>query len=261
MLSLTPEMVYDIKKETKMEKRANYLSGLEYPGRFIIAGQLKSEQELCLIYGITGRSPSSQARRMIKKENGVWVEPTDPQLIISGKPELLIYPAIMYSPSGIVVSNGKHTTDIAGSLDSGRRPVLVLARALQDWKYEPDEPVFTPRISLAYCGGFSVGMSIIRRGEFGSVIRNFFELPLLPGKGWLLMTYMGINVDPLPSFFGEPVSLEMVGSTAEEVAQGVYESLAPAAGKPDLRVAVAGVRATLPDGEILEIKIINRNEG
>jgi len=243
-----------------MDKQTTYLSGLEYPGRFILAGQFKSGDEVCLVYGLTGRSPASQARRLVKKENGIWVEPTDPELILRGKPELLIYPAIMYSSAGIVVSNGKHTNEIMGALESVRPPVVALARALREWKYEPDEPIYTPRISLAFAGGFSLAMSVIRRGEFGSVIRNYFELPLVPGKGWLIMTYMGINVDPLPSFFGEPISLEMVGQTAEEVAQGVYASLAPATGKPDFRVAVASLRASA-DSQIQEIKIINRNEG
>ncbi|MCX8160464.1 MAG: IMP cyclohydrolase [Candidatus Saccharicenans sp.] len=244
-----------------MHKQTTYLSGLEYPGRFIIAGQLKEGDELCLVYGLTGRSPASQARRLVKKENGIWVEPTDPQVILSGKPELLIYPAVLYSSSGLVVSNGKHTTDIMSQLEAMRQPLFALVRALKDWKYEPDDPIFTPRISLAFGGGFNLAMSVIRRGEFGSVIRNYFELPLIPGKGWLVMTYMGINVDPLPSFFGEPISLEMSGRTAEEVAQGVFDSLAPAPGKPDFRVALVALRASVHDGQVQEIKIINKHEG
>lgn len=226
-----------------------------------MAGQLKEVDEVCMVYGLTGRSPASQARRLVKKENGVWVEPTDPQVILTGKPELLIYPAIMYSASGIVVSNGKHTSDIMGQLEAVRQPLLALVRALNDWKYEPDEPIFTPRISLAFGGGFNLALSVIRRGEFGSVIRNYFELPLIPGKGWLVMTYMGINVDPLPSFFGEPIFLEMSGRSAEEVAEAVFNSLAPGSGKPDFRVALACLRASIHDGQIQEIKIINRHRG
>jgi len=244
-----------------MDIKGDYFSGLEYPGRFIIAGQLKNREEAILAYGLTGRSASSQARRLVKKENGIWVEPTDPNLILTGKPDLLIYPAILYSQTGIVISNGKHTSEIMRTLESNREPLLALVRTLKDWKYEPDEPIYTPRISLAYTGGFTLAMSVIKRGEFGTVIRNYFELPLIPGKGWLIMTYMGINIDPVPSFFGEPISLEIQGSTSDEVARQIYESLKPPEGKIDFRVAVACLRVSLAEGEVQEIKVINRHEG
>jgi len=61
----------------------NYLKSLEYPGRFIFAGQIKSSEEIFLVYGITGRSAASQARRIIKKEGGLWVEPSAPELFLS----------------------------------------------------------------------------------------------------------------------------------------------------------------------------------
>ncbi|MGB9893248.1 MAG: hypothetical protein ACPLRA_02460 [Candidatus Saccharicenans sp.] len=80
----------------------------------------------------------------------------------------------------------------------------------------------------------------------------------MPGKGWLIMTYMGINIDPVPSFFGEPISVEISGSTAEEVASQVYESLKPAPGKSDFRVGIACLRISIAENEIQEIKIINR---
>lgn len=258
---MTIDQRYGIKQELSMNIQRSYLSGLEYPGRFIIAGQFETGDDICLVYGLTGRSAASQARRLVKKENGIWVEPTDAALIMSGNPELLIYPAILYSASGFVVSNGQHTTDIMRSLESVHNPLLALARALKDWKYEPDAPIYTPRISLAFAGGFNLAVSVIKRGEFGSVIRNYSELPLIPGRGWLVMTYMGINIDPLPSFFGEPVFLEILGNSADEVANQVFNSLEPAPDKKDFRVAVACLRASATAGDVQEIKIINKNKG
>jgi|YNPMSStandDraft_1061717.scaffolds.fasta_scaffold55193_1 IMP cyclohydrolase len=246
-------------KGFKMDKQTSYFRGLEYPGRFIIGGQFRSSEDVCLAYGLTGRSAASQARRLVRKDNGIWVEPTDPQLLMGGRPDLLIYPAVLYSASGLVVSNGKQTTEIMGALESERDHLLALVRTLKDWKYEPDEPIFTPRISLAYSGGFILAMSLIKRGEFGAVIRNYFELPLIPGKGWLIMTYMGVNVDPVPSFFGEPISVEIAGQTAEEVASEIYDSLAPSQGKNDFRVAVACLKVSTGDAQVQEIKIINRH--
>ncbi|HRD01130.1 MAG TPA: IMP cyclohydrolase [Candidatus Saccharicenans sp.] len=241
-----------------METGQKYFSGLEYPGRFIIGGQIKNSDNIFLAYGITGRSAASQARRMIKREDGIWVEPTDPQLIVHGNPDLLIYPAMLISSRGMAVSNGKQTLDVLRSLESTREPVLALAHALRDWKYEPDEPIYTPRISLVFSGGFNFGLSLIKKGEFGQVIKEYFELPLVPGKGWLIMTYMGINIDPVPSFFGEPAYLEIDESRADELANSLYESLKPPAGKKDLRVAVAVLIASASNLEIQQIKIINR---
>jgi len=243
-----------------MEIAKTFLSGLEYPGRFIIGGQIKDSDDVFLAYGITGRSPASQARRMVKRENGIWVEPTNPQLIVLGNPDLLIYPAILFSQRGLAASNGKQTLDVLRALETSREPVLALAHALKDWKYEPDEPIYTPRISLAFSGGFNLGLSLIKTGEFGQVLREYFELPLVPGKGWLIMTYMGINTDPVPSFFGEPASLEISDGGADELVSSIYESLKPEAGKKDLRVAVAGLTASASSLELQQVKIINREE-
>jgi len=239
----------------------NYLKSLEYPGRFIFAGQIKSSEEIFLVYGITGRSAASQARRIIKKEGGLWVEPSAPELFLSGNPDLLIYPAMLYSAQGVVVSNGKHTEDIMKEMLNTQDPVQALVRGLRDWKYEPDSPIYTPRISLVYKGGFKIAASIIKRGELGAVIKEYFDLPLIPGKGWWFMTYAGPNLEPVPAFQGEPVSLEVEGTTAERIASWVYESLAPEPGKKDFRVSVACLRLSLAWAEVREIKIINRQEG
>lgn len=246
---------------SKQMNKLNYLASLEYPGRFIFSGQVKSSEDVFLVYGITGRSPASQARRIVKREGGLWVEPTDPQLIVSGNPDLLIYPAMVYSSHGIVVSNGKHTEDIMKEMLGTQDPLLAMARGLRDWKYEPDAPIYTPRISLVFKGGYKIVAGIIKRGDLGGVIKEYFELPLVPGKGWWFMTYDGKNTDPISCFQGEPVSLEIEGQTAETIVKMVYDSLAPASGKKDLRVSVAGVRTSLASLEILEVKIINRQEG
>jgi len=47
---------------------------------------------------------------------------------------------------------------------------------------------------------------------------------------------------------------------ADELANGLYDSLQPAAGKKDLRVAVAVAIASGSTLEIQQIKIINRKE-
>ena len=54
------------------------LIGMEYPGRVIVIGKSPQGDDV-IMYAITGRSPSSQARRLeIDEENkNVFVKPTD----------------------------------------------------------------------------------------------------------------------------------------------------------------------------------------
>ncbi len=53
------------------------LESLEYPGRLIIIGAAPEGGRAAILYAITGRSPSSQARRLVLRNDGIWVEPTD----------------------------------------------------------------------------------------------------------------------------------------------------------------------------------------
>lgn len=75
------------------------------------------------------------------------------------------------------------------------------------------------------------------------------------------MTYMGLNVDPVPSYMGEPITVEVSEKKAEEIALALYESLSPPNGKKDFRVGLACARISILEGEIQELKIINRQEG
>jgi IMP cyclohydrolase len=84
---------------------------MAYPGRVVIIGKTPSGNLPFVVYCITGRSPSSQARRIVFEEARAVVRPTDDELLETGDPELLLYPAIMIS-QGIAVSNGRQTSSI-----------------------------------------------------------------------------------------------------------------------------------------------------
>ena len=60
-----------------MSPTTGILSTLEYPGRLISLGTAPDGTSAVLIYAITGRSPSSQARRLVSRDGGIWVQPTD----------------------------------------------------------------------------------------------------------------------------------------------------------------------------------------
>lgn len=241
-----------------MNKKA--IVNKEYPGRLIIIGQEETTEKVSVVYAITGRSVSSQARKMERKENAIWVKPTDKDLLKKGNIDLLIYPSVFCLSQGIAISNGKQTVDIMACLGQSESAAEILAFALKNWDYEPDEPTFTPRISGCILSNKSAALSLIRKAPDGSSLRNIYEFSVVPGKGKMIMTYEGENRDPLPSFEGEPREVEIRGSTPQELANRVYGSLAPKEGGQDFRVAVVCVFWIDMLSHKFDTHIINRAE-
>jgi IMP cyclohydrolase len=242
-----------------MDKTTARLSTLEYPGRLIVMGEVAGGGEAVIVYAITGRSPSSQARKLAHRDGGVWVQPTDEDVLKKGNVDLLVYPALLFGQAGVAVSNGKQTAAIQDALLAEAAPVAVLSQALAAWDYEPDSPIYTPRISGCLVRG-TAGLSIVRRGESGESLRSYFEVPFREGEGRFVSTYAGPNSDPLPAFEGEPRRIGLAGKTARETAEAVYEDLAPATAGKDFRVAVACVFVSLSDPGRIDLHIINRHE-
>jgi IMP cyclohydrolase len=233
------------------------LKDMVYPGRVIIVGK-SSTNDIVLMYAITGRSPSSQARRFELDETGkkILVKPTDEDVLKTGNPELLIYPALVLENSSTAISNGKHTESIVPFLNSNDSPVNILDRGLRDWDYEPDEPAYTPRISGCIKND-SAALSIIKRAKDGTSLKNYFKIPLIPGKGKMIATYTGVNVNPLPSFTGEPVDIDIEAINAEKCVNDLYDALGPLSGSDDFRVSAAAVFTK--NKEDADISIKNRN--
>jgi IMP cyclohydrolase len=233
----------------------------EYPGRLIIIGQEKKNGSIVAVYAITGRSSSSQARKLEREEETIWVKPTDREQLQKGNIDLLIYPSVFCLPQGMAISNGKQSVDVMACLGQGESAAEVLAFALKHWDYEPDAPTFTPRISGCVLPNKSAALSLIRRAGDGTTLRNIYEFSLAPGKGKMIMTYSGENKDPLLSYSGEPQDVDIVGATSQEMAEHVYALLAPEEKEGlDFRVAVACVFGVdLSSGEFVT-HIINRSE-
>lgn len=233
-----------------------HLAQMEYPGRFIILGKRLDGYNLA-VYGITGRSQSSQARKMvINGDNTIQVIPTDFEIIKTGNPELLIYSAICCSERGIAVSNGKQTADIFKQLNEQLKPELnkqeqnpvdILINSLESkWSYEPDHPNYTPRISgvINFAG---LGLSIIKKNSAlqkdnvhnnnnNNAKSSYYNLALNKGEGKLIATYNGKNINPLPSFEREPSDLKLIGRNNKEIAEMIWGNL-----RSEYRVSVACV--------------------
>jgi len=233
------------------------LSAMVYPGRFIILGRDKTGEQGIVVYGIMGRSPSSQARKLELIGDRIMTEPTDQDVLKKGNPELLIYPAIIFS-RGIAVSNGNQTPSIDEQLGKTAEPKRILSRALRNWDYEPDPPIFTPRIGGCLLSSFEAALGIVRRGEDGSSQKTVFDFVLSPGQGKMISTYSGKNEDPLRPFSSSPLELTVVQNTAKDLAEAVYKALEPKNSGQDLRVAIACVFSRSLKKEASGIFIINR---
>jgi IMP cyclohydrolase len=235
---------------------------MPYPGRLIIIGGGPGGERVIVVYAITGRSPSSQARRLTFEGSAVWTEPLDEEVHTQANADLLIYRAVAIDRM-IAVSNGRQTDDIARVLKQAApadRPDDILARSLEGWSYEPDSPHFTPRISGCVLTGGAAGLGILRRGEDGARQAAFRAWSVAAGKGRMISTYAGSEENPLPSFRGGPIEVEVGEAGARETAEAVFEALAPQ-GDKDYRVAVACISALRANLRNYDVHIINRREG
>ena len=255
-------------------RELNALQRMEYPGRIIIIGRDAIGEHDVVVYAITGRSPASQARRLVWDGHGaVRTEVTDARQLKSGDKRLLLYNCLRVSPKGLAVANGAQTNLIwqtAMKLSVKAEPpqaAEILRRAfarpalvsgIDVTSYEPDRPVFTPRISG--CVAQDAALAIVRRNPDGSAQREFFQIPLEPARGALLTTYRGENRTPPPSFSGQPLEVGLSGITAAEISQAIYQALGPQDQKKDLCVGVAVVFRSRQSYK-LSVSIINRTPG
>ncbi len=207
---------------------------MEYPGRFIIIGRDPNDDYNVVVYGLTGRSPPSRARKLVHCANQrVEVQPTDEAAVSQGQRDLLIYPAIFYDTQGIAVSNGAQTLDVYTISAIAPHPLTGIEEGLKDWNYEPDAPNFTPRIS-GFVKDDDAVLSSIRKASNDS--RQFWKWPVVfqKGQGQFISTYTGINQNPLPSFEGVPRDVSFSAGTHGGIAREVFSAL-----NPEYRVAVA----------------------
>ena len=163
-----------------------------YPGRGIAVGKD------CVYYFIMGRSENSRNRVFVETEDGIRTEAHDPAKLRD--PSLIIYHPVRQTPMGLVVTNGDQTDTI--------RDMGSFRKALMTREYEPDEPNWTPRISAILRADGSFELSILKRAG-GCCLREFFSYEgCEAGKGYFISTYQG-DGNPLPSFSGEPIEIDM----------------------------------------------------
>lgn len=204
----------------------NFLKNNPYPGRGIAVGRDR------VYYFIMGRSQNSRNRVFTRTEDGIRTEAFDPALLTD--PSLIIYHPVRETETGLIVTNGDQTDTIRDAGD--------FRRGLMQREYEPDAPNFTPRISAMLYRDGSFELSILKRWN-GRCLREFFCYEGCDeGKGFFLSTYRG-DGEPLPSFSGEPMEIELPEPEA------VWAALNPS-NKVSLYANVKG-----------EVKLFNKNLG
>ncbi len=235
-------------------KRISLMQDLKqnsYPGRGIVLGRTEDGSKAVIAYFIMGRSTNSRNRIFVEDGAGIRTQAFDPSKMVD--PSLIIYSPVRVLGSTTIVTNGDQTDTIYEGLEKG----LTFEQSLRSRTFEPDGPNFTPRISgeiVLADGGFTYDMSILKsnNGDPEETLRFTFSYDCpKAGEGHFIHTYQS-DGDPLPSFEGEPVPVEICGDI-DSFTKAVWENL-----NPDNKVSLF-VRFIDPKDGSCESRIVNRN--
>ena len=204
------------------------LADRPYPGRGVLHGRLTTGDPFGA-YFLTGRSTASRARRL-EVHQGADVAVVD----TSGGPhdDLRHYLAVAQRGHWLVTGNGDQVEPLAESLSTGTAPLAAWA----EHTYEPDPPIFTPRIWLAWDqrNPRQPMLGYVRRSERndGSPDRVVWSSELSdPGAAVMMTTYCGTITEVVTTRC--PADVIVSAGTVEEVLAEIWECL-----DPGLRIAV-----------------------
>ena len=235
-----------------------HLKGNAYPGRGIVTGQSQDGRYAVAAYFIMGRSVNSRNRIFVTEGENMRTQAHDPALL--SDPSLVIYYPVRTFAGGLIVTNGDQTDTIADHIaahpDSPVQDCFV--QALRTRTYEPDPPIYTPRISsvMELKDGYRYQLSILKGGQVreGSpaALRQFFDYEPVPGVGHFIHTYQ-CDGDPVPAFAGEPKAAALSGDI-DSFTNSLWESL-----NEDNKVSLFVRYIDLETGAA-ETRIVNKNQ-
>jgi hypothetical protein len=136
---------------------------------------------------------------------------------------------------------------------------LTFEQSLRSREFEPDGPNYTPRISGVMHienGKYNYAMSILKSNNGNPDACNrytyAYENPIA-GEGRFIHTYAQ-DINPLPSFEGEPKWVEIGDEDIDTFANMVWENL-----NEDNKVSLFVRYIDIESGEY-ESRIINKNQ-
>lgn len=204
------------------------LQANRYPGRIVVWARTL-DGVMCGGYVLTGRTPASQARALRLAGQELVAGPTSP----TPNDPLRHYVAAERRGDWLVYGNGEQVATVADRLQEGQPPTV----ALDGLEYEPDPPIFTPRITVV------VNVDSPAQAWFGAARRSLSDRTttnlltlsvrdLAPGDAVLMTTYRS---DGEHLVTGEPF-VEAVSDAADrhELLDELWKSL-----DPRFRVAAA----------------------
>ncbi|MDR0975043.1 MAG: IMP cyclohydrolase [Ruminococcus sp.] len=207
-----------------MKDLKKLLSENAYPGRGIVIGRSPDGKNAVIAYFIMGRSENSRNRVFVKTADGVRTEAFDPSKMAD--PSLVIYNAVRVLGNKHIVTNGDQTDTIYHGLDAQK----TFEESLQCREFEPDPPIYTPRISgvvrLKDEDGFNYALSILKSADGNPESCNRFLYtykPAVKGVGHFIHTYK-CDGNPPECFYGEPTAIATKDSI-EEFTADIWENL------------------------------------
>ena len=217
------------------------LGGRPYPGRGCVAART-GDGSLWFAYFLTGRSEASRSRALEPcGPDGVRVADTRD----TGSHDALRH-YVAASRRGVwtVVGNGDQVEPIADALAASVDPVT----AWQAHTFEPDPPIFTPRVWICADADERVLIGSARRSDRpdGSADRGVWMPDSIGrGSGVLITTYAGTANDVVTS--GLPLDVVIDDAAGEGLLETVWDAL-----DPSVRVAAFAVQPADFDGTLFQ---------
>lgn len=208
----------------KTEILKSAISQTTYPGRGIVLGKSPNGKFAVAAYFIMGRSENSRNRIFVEDGDGIRTQAFDASKMTD--PSLIIYSPVRVWGNRTIVTNGDQTDTIYEGFEND----LTFEQALRTREFENDAPNFTPRISGVmniHDGIFNYALSILKSDGGDPKSCQRFEFSYTnpsQGKGHFLHTYLG-DGNPLPSFEGEPVLVEIATDKIDEFTDSIWNAL------------------------------------
>ena len=229
------------------------LQGNAYPGRGIIIGKSADGTKAVTAYFIMGRSENSRNRIFVEEGQGIRTEAFDPSKLVD--PSLIIYAPVRVLGNTTIVTNGDQTDTIYDGMAEGK----TFEQSLRIRQYEPDGPNYTPRISGIMNienGNYDFAMSILKSNNGNPNCNNRYTYTYdnpIAGEGRFIHTYAQ-DINPLPSFEGEPKWIEIGDEDIDTFTNMVWENL-----NEDNKVSLFVRYIDIETGKY-ETRIVNKNK-
>ncbi len=228
------------------------LNSLAYHGRGIIIGKSADAKKAITAYFIMGRSENSRNRVFVAEGEAMRTKAFDESKMTD--PHLIIYYPVRVLGNKTIVTNGDQTDTIYELMDKQ----MTFEQALRTREFEDDAPNFTPRISgiiRREAEGMNFAMSILKSAEGDdSSCERFTYAYSNPKAGFakFIHTY-NCDGNPLPSFEGEPKTLELPAVEIGELTELIWTNL-----NEDIKVSLFVRYIDIESGET-DTRIVNKN--